>query len=332
MKIFVTGGSGFIGKNLIEALLKQNHQLRVLISEDEKSIFPDNIGIELEIGNLENLKESALEGIDAVYHLAAIRYEWGFNDCEYEKVNVKGTRKILEFSIKNKVKNFIFCSTAFVFGYPKKLPINENFPYLPASLYAESKVRGEKLAEEYSKKGLNLVIIRPSMTYGPKDVDGMLLKLCRLIQDRKFLIIGSGNNFVHLTYIDDLMDGFIKSLAPKSGLRSYIISSNDRITQKKLVEKISEKLEIKSPFLKIPIFLAKTAGLFFEITYSLGKVLKIKFFNQEPLVTRSKVNIIAKSQLFDSRKAQEELGFNPKFKYDEGVEKTIKWFKKNELL
>ena len=332
MKIFVTGGTGFIGGCLIKALLKEGHSVFFLVSEKEKNNIKDAIPV---IGNLthpESYQQTFQAGIDIVYHLAAIRYEWGFSWDEYEKVNIEGTRSLLETSLKHNVKKFIYCSSVFVFGYNKNKKIDESFPYHPTTLYAKSKVEAEKIVRSYSEKGLFTVTIRPTITYGPEDKNGMFLKLCKLLESKKFPILGSGKIFLHLNYIDDTLQGFLKASETKESGKEYIISGEESIALNDLARITSKELGTKPPKLKIPLFAAKTAGLAFEIIYATGMKLKIKFFEKEPLITRSKVDILTGGHFFDNSLAKKELGYFPKTSYTEGVKKTINWYKQHGLL
>lgn len=333
MKIFLTGATGFLGQCVAKTLQSQNHTVRVLVRKNSDKEKLEKLGLEAVIGNLENFSAAWLAGIDAVYHFAAIRYEWGFSWKEYKQSNIEGTEKLLQAAVKNKVGRFIYCSTAFVHGYPKNTLITEVSPYAPSSLYAKSKLEAEKIVLRYAhEQGLFSIIIRPSMVYGPEDTHGMFMKLCRLIKSGKFIIIGNGRNCIHLSYIDDIVAGFLQALDHGASGEAYLLASAGPISLTDLVSLAGRELQVGQLPLKIPFLLAKVAGFLAEIIYATGQKIGLKYFFREPFITRSKVDIIGGNQHFDATKASEELGFIPKIGYPEGIRKTIKWYKSNGYL
>jgi len=328
MKIFLTGGTGFIGKALLEALVEKGYFVRALARNETQKKELEGLGAEVVLGSLENAKMELLGGMEAVFHLAAIRYEWGHLPEDYEKVNVEATKNLLKATKEAGVKKFIFGSSVFVFGYPKKLPIDETFPYAPTTQYARSKMEAEKIG----KFEMDTIILRPTITYGPGDTKGMLLKLAKLIKSKKFAIIGNGENFLHLTHIDDIIRGFLNALQTKGASGDFILASPKGITQKELAALVAKELDAEISRLKIPCWLAKSAGLANEIIYGLGMRLGIRYFFREPFISRSKVDIIARSQRYETSKAQKILGFEARISFPEGVKEAIVWYKKNGYL
>lgn len=332
MKIFVTGGSGFIGRNLVKALCGQGHEVVVLIRREKQRKIFKALPVSFVQGEVETFESTWLEGVDAVFHLAAIRTEWGFSSEEYRRVNILGTKKILAAAVKNRVKHFVYCSTVFVFGYPRKLPIDESFEYAPASRYAASKVQAEKLVKRYFLKfNLPVTIIRPTIVYGADDETGMLLKLARLIKRGIFPILGSGQNWLHLTHIEDLIAGFLLALAKGGEGETYIIASGKPLRLSRLCHLIAAKMGKTLPPIKIPLFLAYSAGLMMEKIFLAGLAAKIAFFRREPLITRSKVDIIACSQWVSAEKAARKLGFRAKHG-EQSILDTVTEFEKRNYL
>jgi nucleoside-diphosphate-sugar epimerase len=331
MNIFITGASGFLGKSLAKKIISEGHTVRLLARNKNTVRDLEAMGAEIVLGNVEKFNDDFLKDIDFVYHFAAIRYEWGFSWDEYYGTNVLGTKNLLEASLKNNIKKFIYCSSVFVFGYPPKMPADESFPYAPSTLYAKSKVEAEKIVKIYAKKGLNTTTIRPTIVYGSGDTAGMLLKLCRLINNNMFVMVGSGENYLHLTHIDDLLQGLELSLRAEKDT-DYIICSPDPITQKNLAHLISKELDRKITSFRIPFFIAKFCGFSAEIFFSILGKSRIKFLKREPFITRSKVDILAKNQYLSSKKAQIELDFETKINYPEGIKNAISWYKKNGYL
>lgn len=332
MKIFLTGASGFIGKNVARKLLENGHEVTVLLRIAKQKEKWEKLGAKIVISDLENINKSFPENIDAVFHLAAIRYEWGYFWTDYKRVNIDATKNLLMFSQRKGIKHFIFCSTVYVYGYPPKLPIDETFPYCPTTLYAKSKMEAEKILKENTEKNIKITILRPTIVYGPGDTNGMLFKLCHLINQKHFAIIGQGKNSLHLTHIDDLSCAFMAALESKKSLADYIIASEKSITFSGLVNLIGQKLQKEIWPIKIPLILARLLALISDVSYKIGQYFNIKYFSREPFISKSKLDILTKSLAFDGRKAQEDLNFRPKISCEEGVIQTIDWYKNNGYL
>ncbi len=343
MRIFITGADGFIGQHLTRALIKEGHQVFALVCKKEGIKEIEKLGAKAILGDLNSLSffKNIFDeyNIEVIYHLAAIRDRWGTSFEEYHKINVQGTENLLKAS-QSKIKHFIFCSSVAAIGYPGKMPISEVSPCDPKNLYGKSKLKAEKICKDYQKKGLSVTIIRPAVTYGPGDSRGMILKFSKLIKDGKLKIIGNGKNHLQFIYIEDLISGFLLAKNPKVIGQTYILAYKNSITLDELAKLIADNLGIKfypinqkSPFFRtgiygvytkhIPLWFAKPAGFLMENFYKLFSLKK------EPLITTSKVDIISKNQIYDISKAQNELDFNPKIDYLEGISKTIKWYEEN---
>jgi len=333
MKIFITGATGFIGSHLLEALLAEGHEVMALIRKNNDAQKLKEKGAKPLETDLRNIKAEMLDGVEAVFHLAAIRYEWGHLPKDYEKVNIEATKNLLKIAEKTKIKKFIYGSSVFVFGYPRRIPIDETFSYAPTTEYARSKMKAERTVKKYSDEcGLQTVIIRPTMTYGPEDTKGMLLKLAKLIKNKKFAIIGNGLNFIHLTHIDDVVRGFQKALQTEIKSDDFIIASKKAVSQKDLIDLVAKELNVKIWPIRIPHWLAISVGYANETIYKLGMRLKIGYFFKEPFISRSKVDIISQSQIFSAEKAKKILGFEAKVDPEAGIRDTINWYRENKYV
>jgi UDP-glucose 4-epimerase len=213
MKVLVTGGAGFIGSHLVEHLLKLGHAVTVL--DNFLSGNPDNLEtfkrkIRFIRGDLTRprILQLALKGVEAVVHEAAVV---SLDAClRYPSlarfVNVKGTEMLLEESLKAGVRRVVFASSAAVYGKQEHLPIPENAEPRPLSLYAETKLEGERLCMRYFKKGLETVCLRYFNVYGPRqnpEYAGVILKFISCLREgRRPTIYGDGSqtrDFIHVS-------------------------------------------------------------------------------------------------------------------------------------
>ena len=177
-RVLVTGGAGFVGSHLVDGLLGEGFDVVVLddLSTGRLENVKDHLieegfrFIQGDVRDREVLRK-ALEGVDAVFHLAAITsvpYSVEHPDITFE-VNVEGTRSLLESCLDLDVGRFIYVSTCAVYGNPKYLPIDEEHPTEPISPYAESKLEAEGLSLRFYKDyGLDVTVFRPFNIYGPR--------------------------------------------------------------------------------------------------------------------------------------------------------------------
>lgn len=327
MKVFVTGGTGFTGGNLVQRLVNDGYEVSALARKTSKTGLLKQLGVEIITGDVtdKDLLKKAINGFDMVYHLAAMYREGGgISEKPFWDVNVNGTKNMLEASVHANVGRFIHCSTGGVHGHIQNPPADESFPYNPGDVYQESKLEGEKLALDYFARGLPGVVVRPTAIYGPGDL--RFLKLFKSIQTGRFVMIGNGNVLYHLVYIDDLVEGFVLCGKKDNAVGQIFIIGGERyLTMNELVEKIANSLGVKKPKIRFPFFRPVWyAGLLCEIVcYP---------FRINPPIFRRRVDIFRKNRAFDISKARNELGYRPQTSIEDGIDKTAEWYKKEGYL
>ncbi|MCL5985806.1 MAG: NAD-dependent epimerase/dehydratase family protein [Actinobacteria bacterium] len=322
MKILVTGSTGYLGSNLTRRLVRDGHEVRTFARKNSPNLKNlDDLDVEMAYGDLtdEESIKNAIKNINVVFHIGAIYREAKVKEQYYFDVNAEGTRRMLEASLKGGVEHFIHCSTIGVLGGPKVLPANEDSPYNPGDPYQRSKVEGEKIALEFHKKNsLPVTVIRPGAIYGPGDL--RMLKMFRMIANRRFIMLGSGNAYLHQVYIDDLVDGFLLGWKKKNSIGNvYIIEGPDYVTLNELAAIIAAEFNVPSPKLHLP---AKPFQILGTITEKIFIPLGL-----EPPIYRRRVDFFTKSRAFDISKARKELGYDPKFDIRKGVHETAKWYR-----
>ncbi len=322
MRVVVTGGTGFIGSHLVERL--SNHGARVIVPVRKGLTLPSDSPAEFipmdhdEIGRRDDL----LKGVDAVVHLAAIRGSgWSFDDRQIHDTNVCLTADLVKAAASRDVSHFVYVSSVSVYGHPSGGPINEDYPRSPVTRYGASKYRAEQLVTETSEKQrLPATIVRPVITYGPRDTWGMVTKLARLIHSGRFALVGTGENRIHLIYIDDLIDGLMLAIShPPAGTKTYILAADQPVSMKRLIAILGEALSRPVGRVRVPAPFAWFTGLVLESLYRWCRI------RQEPLVTRDKVDLMTRDRFFDIARARAELGFAPRTGCQEGLRRTMDW-------
>jgi len=313
MNILITGATGFVGRRLCRVLAEGGHNLTCFVRKNSDVTYLE--GFSIIKGSLldKNLLKS-IKNIDMVFHLAALRGERHLPFKEYEKINVLATENLLEI-FKN--SRFVYCSTVGVMGYGTCLC--ETSPLRPTGNYHITKSISEKLC----RKHRGCIIIRPSIVYGPGDRDGFLYKLIKLIDRKRFLIIGKGKNRIHMVHIENLARG-MKEIAMKGKEGEvYIIADRASLTVEEITGIIAKKLNKKIPPIRIPVIIARTLALIYESIFS------FIFPGKEPFLSVSKVDIISREQDFCIKKAL-LAGYRPEIEVSKGIEEEIEWMKKEK--
>jgi nucleoside-diphosphate-sugar epimerase len=213
----------------------------------------------------------------------------------------------------------VHCSTVCVHGHIVGAPATERAPLAPGDIYQDTKLAGERLAREVAARtGIELVIARPSGIYGPGD--RRLLKLFRGVAHGRWVTLGSGRIYYHLTYIDDLVEGFrLCGETPGAAGRIYILAGGEVTTLNELVRLIAEEAGVRTPPMRLPVWPVWLLGAACE---AVCVPLRI-----EPLLHRRRVDFFTKSRAFDISRARQELGFNPAVGLREGIRRTLEWYK-----
>lgn len=325
-RILVTGGTGFTGGHLCRRLATDGQAVRALVRDPKRAEDLRALGIEIVQGDLQDKAslERAADGVDTVYHIAALFRPENVTRQDMYDANYEGTRNMLDAAIKAKVNRFVHCSTIGVHGDVKEIPATEETPYNPGDYYQESKTDGEKLAIQYMKEErLPISIFRPGGIYGPGDM--RFLKLFKSIKKGRFIMFGSGEILYQIIYIDDLVDGILLCGTKDEALGEIFVLTGERaVTLNELVRRIADVLNVPAPRLKFPVMPVYYAG------YAMELICKPLGIN--PPIYRRRVDFFRKNRSFSIEKAQRLLGFEPKTDMKEGLRLTADWYEKQGVL
>ena len=325
-KALITGGTGFTGSHLAKRLLEKGRKVVILARHKSNFTHLKGTGADVVIGDItdRDAVEKAVEGMDLVFHIAAAFREAKLADEVYGRVNVEGTRNVLEAGLKHNVRRIIHCSTIGVHGDVDFTPANEDSPFRPGDIYQRTKLEGELLAMRYFReKNAPVVVVRPCGIYGPGDM--RFLKLFRAIARKRFVMIGNGKTLWHPVYIDDLVSGF-ELAAEKEGIsgEAFIIGSEKYLSLNELVSKIAGVLGVSPPGWHIPLAPVKIAGIICENLF--------RPFGIEPPIHSRRVDFFSKSRAFDITKAKKMFGYSPEYDIDRGLRLTADWYRRERLL
>jgi UDP-glucose 4-epimerase len=303
MKALVTGCAGFIGSHLVDKLLELDYKvigIDCLTDYYPRAVKEDNIAIVLEHKDFEFIDKDILEiskfpGVDYVFHLAAqagVRASWGRSFEIYTRNNIEATQKLLESYKDRKIKKFVFASSSSVYG-DAELPMKENSLLKPVSPYGVTKLAGENLCYLYWKNyNLPTVSLRFFTVYGPRQRPDMAIHkfVKAMLNNEEIIVYGDGEQTRDFTYVDDAVEANILTANREIEGEVFNVGGGSRISVNELIG-IMER--------------------------AIGRRAKVKYTEKQKGDVRD--------TWADVSKAEKVLGWMPKTKIEEGLEKYITW-------
>ena len=321
LRVLVTGATGFTGGHLARSLSRRGYTVVALVRDEKRAADLAEAGVSLVRGDIRDRSAvaRAAAGADVVYHIAAIYRQAGLAAEEYRAVNAVAVSTVIHAAREAGVRRVVHCSTVGVHGDIEHPPANEDAPLRPGDIYQVTKLEGERAAREAADQtGVEVVVARPTGIYGPGD--RRLLKLFRGVARRRFVILGNGRIFYHLTYIDDLVEGFrLCGEVPQAAARTYILAGGEVTTLNELVQRIADVAGVPPPGIHLPVWPFWLAGAACEAICAP--------FGVEPPIYRRRVDFFTKSRAFDITRARRELGYSPAVPLREGIERTLRWYR-----
>ena len=313
-KVLVTGGSGFLGNELVKALLKQKRKVKILDIKE-----PSLKGVEYIKADIKDFGAllNAAKNVDTIFHLASLVPQSKVNVDDYEKVIVDGTENVLKAGKKYGLK-IIHVSSSSVYGANREDKINEDYPKKPIGPYANAKWNAEIKCQEYSGRGVDVVILRPMAIVGP-GIYGVFKNFLNLIRNNLPLItFGNGSNRIQLLSLSDCVEALL--CAEKQEGRSgevFNLGSENVPTVKEEFRELIKYANSKSLIISIP---ASFARFIFKSMY---------LMNLSPL-TPEHYYMLDKNSIVDINKAKNFLKWQPKKDNNLTLKETYDWYINNK--
>jgi nucleoside-diphosphate-sugar epimerase len=324
MKAFVTGGTGFIGSHLVEALIKSEDfdEVRCLVRSNEKWLA--GLDFKKVSGDLQNLNalSKGLEGANVLFHIAAIVK--APTKKEFTHANVDATENLVRLAQKKGVRNMVILSSLAAAGPSSGSPKKEGEPMNPVSMYGESKKEMEaRILKAVSGKD-SIKIIRPPAVYGPRE--DQIFSFFQAFSKGICPIVGDGNNpRLSMVYVSDLVNGIMQAAQKKdTGVHTYFISGEGTYSWNEIRAVTSKVMGKKAIPIKVkPRLVKKAASIIENVASLIGKY---------PVINKEKANELVLEWTCSSHKAHKELDYTPEVSLAEGISRTIHWYKMHNWL
>jgi dihydroflavonol-4-reductase len=320
----VTGASGFIGGRIVHALINRGEDVRILVrpNSDLQGIF--GLKYEIVYGDIldRDSLNKAVQGCKRVYHAAALYKLWNKDRQIIYRINIDGTRNVIEMCLKNKVERIIYTSSSATIGIPHNGIGNEGTSVSISDMvgdYKRSKFYAELAAMEYVKNGVPLVIVNPTYPVGQGDVKptptGQMI--VDFLKGKMPAYLDTGLNIVD---VDDVAIGHLLA-ADKGEIGRRYILGNTNMTLKEILYLMSDLTGLPKPYLKLPYYPILALSY---IDTAISKIID----GRQPRIPTDGVKMAKKKMFFDASLAVSELGM-PQTKPAAALQKAIDWFKNN---
>ncbi len=311
MKILVTGATGFIGRRLVEALFEDGHTMVCQMRDSSDTSLLEKIGVRLVNFDLKDAGATAKaigeEKPDVVFHSAAL--VWDDDLARLMDANATGTRNLCEACYGHGVEKLIYLSTIAVISGNPEVPLTDELPYKTSNNYGRSKAEAERIVMDYRSKGLKAAVIRPCIVYG-EDEPHALDRIFKAICHRRVpvLDIPEMDGRFNLVYVGNVVKILKLALEKDEALEgTFIVTDIDIITFRRFLEIVYDEFGVGPPPV-VPGWLSRM-------------MMVIPPF-------RRKVNDFLKERLYDTSRAVEMLGYDPEISTEEGLRRTVRYWKR----
>lgn len=310
MTTLVTGGSGYFGEVIVEKLRARGDRVRVLDLVGNEDRLED---VELVQGDVRDLDvvRRAMQGVSVVHHNVA-QVPLAKDRAKFWSVNVLGTRNVLEAALDAGVSKVILVSSSAIYGVPERNPVDERTPPRPREAYGRAKLEGEREAERFIERGLDVSIVRPRtiLGHGRLGIFAILFEWVRT--HRPIYLLGPGHNRYQFVHADDLADACLRA-DRRSGAESYLAGTDRYGTMRELLEGLLRHAGSRSRLRALPF---RPTQLAMQVTSKLGL---------SPLGDYHSL-MYGREMFFDLTATREKLGWTPRYSNDEMMAESYDWY------
>lgn len=324
MKIFVTGATGYIGSHLVKQLVESGHRVVAYCRSAAKAEHIRMDQVEIAIGDLDDRQGlmEAIQGCEAVFHVAAFARVWAKDSGTFYRINVEGTRNVLEAAKNSSVSRVVFTSTGGVFGASFDQPVTESHIRKKDFFneYEGSKCLAESWVKDYVIAGLDIVIVSPTRVYGPYlfgTPESVTRMISSYVKGAWRWIPGPAEKIGNYVFIDDVVAGHIRALEKGKSGETYILGGTNH-TYTEFFHILKQVSGLNKLMIPLPIWVINL------IAYM--NLLGARIFSIEPALTPKWVAKARYHWEVDVSKMREQLGVRG-VPLEEGLRRTVSWLR-----
>ncbi|MBI2957022.1 MAG: SDR family oxidoreductase [Acidobacteria bacterium] len=326
MRVLVTGGTGFLGSNLVHHLVARGDEVRVLKRRRTPPTLIAGLPVELAEGDVTDFESvlAATRGVEGVYHVAALISYWRPKRERMFRVNVEGTRHVLEAARRNGIRRVVHTSSIAAIGFrDDNSPCDEDTPWNWGPLdigYATSKHLAEQEVQKAVAGGLEAVIVNPGVIFGPRDTSWNAGRMFKLVEESSVIRGPEGSSTT--CDVDDVCIGHIAAMERGQPGRRYILGG-EHVRYSELFRMISEVMGKPVRIQAVPYWVAQVVA---GAHYARSLVTR-----REPPITPELLRAARHTRYYTSERAIRELGY-PRTPLRVSLEKTYRWYVENGYL
>ena len=322
-RVLVTGATGFLGGVAARRMHTAGYDVLCTGRNIKAGQGLTAVGLTFVAADLcqPDALHALCQGVDVVVHSAALSSPWGPADS-FTSANITASENLLLAAERAGVKRFVHISTPGIyFDHSDRFNVREDDPlparsvndYARTKLVAEQRVRAQRMP---------YIILRPRAIYGPGDTT-LFPRLVRALGRGRLPVIGKGDNFCDLTYVDNVCDAIVAAVesGPEACGYAYNITDGQPVLLWELIARLARTLELPQPKGRLPVWAALAMATAMEAVYRLAHL------RGEPLLTRYGVGLLGSSMTLDISRAREKLGYAPAVGLDEGLDRFVRWYR-----
>jgi nucleoside-diphosphate-sugar epimerase len=328
----ITGASGFVGGHLAQRLVAEGYTVRCLVRAESDTSRLEALDVDLALGDLTAPASltRAVDGCRFVFHCGALVSDWATVE-EIKRVNVSGTRALLEACAGSSVTRVVHLSTTDVYGHPGLPGIDETHVGRRfRNWYAQTKLDGEaEVRRVAGETGLDVVILRPATIYGPRSKE-VVGEIARALVGGHMLLINGGRAIAGLCYVDNVVDAaLLAACSEHAGGQAFNVTDGLAATWRDFTDGLAGGLGCAPARWSLPYWAAQAIGFSLEHGYRILR--RTTGIRTKALLSRQAVAVLGIDQDFSNRKLRETLGWEPRTDYATGLAKTVAWLQADQL-
>ena len=323
VRIFLTGGTGYLGRELLNELCRRGHDVTALVRTPQRApALP--AGVRTVSGSVAAPASyrGELKGHDALVHLAALVKMWSRDRADFDRVNVEGTEQAILAASDAGIGRIVYASSFMALGPSNGAPLREDDPRRTTTShndYERTKTLADQRLRRFIEEGRPLYVLYPGVLYGPGSLtDGNIIAKNVILFLNGTMPFGLAIRVWSYAFVEDVVAGFVKVIEGDAPSRRYVLGGDNR-SGAEFYQALYEVTGKKPPRLNIPLNVAAVAGY--------GEYLLARLFGREPkLLTHEVAQVYKRSWAYDSSRATRELGYTIT-PLKEGLAKLVAWLK-----